>query len=129
KFAGPIRCAWLEESMELDDYPLPNGAPSFNECRTAYSRCLWIGPGKGVIDVTKERQGSLMAMNMGLSTLEIEAAEQGLNWEEILDQRAKEVEAFKERGLDLPMWSGASNKNENGSTESFHGGNHDKKQP
>lgn len=124
KFAGPIRSCWLEESMDVDEYPMPRNAPSFIECRTAFSRCMWMGPGKGVIDVTKEREGSLMAMSMGLSTLEIEAADQGLDWEEMLDQRQREVEAFKKRGLQLPEWSGIQNTGREGK-----GGNHDKNSP
>jgi len=44
-------------------------------------------------------------MEIGLSTLEIEAADQGLNYEELLDQRAKEVKAFTDRGLIPPTWA------------------------
>lgn len=105
-YAAPIRAAWLEESMDVDQYPLPRNAPPFHECRGSYARALWMGPGKGVLDVTKERTGSQMAMDMGLSTLELEAAEQGLDWEEVLDQRKTEIEAFKARGLPLPEWTG-----------------------
>ncbi|HEY8622691.1 MAG TPA: phage portal protein, partial [Casimicrobiaceae bacterium] len=46
-FASPLRSAWLEESMEIDDLPLPAGAPAYIECRGAYSRCRWLGPGMG----------------------------------------------------------------------------------
>ncbi|MEI6542124.1 MAG: phage portal protein [Methylococcales bacterium] len=52
-FAAPIRSAFMEESMEIDDYPMPRNAPSFQEFRTQYARCMWVGPGKGVVDVTK----------------------------------------------------------------------------
>jgi hypothetical protein len=33
--------------MAVDDLPLPRGAPDFLECRNAYSRCRWQGPGRG----------------------------------------------------------------------------------
>ena len=37
-FGSPIRSAWMAESMEVDDLPLPAGAPAFYECRAAYAR-------------------------------------------------------------------------------------------
>lgn len=43
-----------------------------------------------------------------MSTLEMEVSENvGEDWEELLDQRAREVEAFKERGLPVPSWAQA----------------------
>lgn len=47
-------------------------------------------------------------MDAGLSTLEMEAADNlGEDWEEMLDQRARELAAFKERGLPPPSWAQA----------------------
>jgi capsid protein len=45
-------------------------------------------------------------MEAGLSTLDHEAAEHsGADYEDILDQRAIEIAAFRARGLDLPTWA------------------------
>ena len=105
-FGQPIVAAFAEESMEVDNLPLPAGAPPFHEFRAAYSRAKWMGPGRGVIDPVKERQGSVLGMDAGLSTLEDEAAELGGNdWRETLDQRAIEIKRFKEHGLSLPQWA------------------------
>ncbi|WP_295541065.1 phage portal protein [uncultured Pseudacidovorax sp.] len=101
-FANPIRGAWLEEAHEIAELPLPKGAPSFMECRTAYMRATWLGPGRGWIDPVAEREGSVLGMEAGLSTLEMECADQDLDWEENLDQRARELAAFKKRGLEPP---------------------------
>jgi lambda family phage portal protein len=101
-FAGRLRGAWLEESHEVDDLPLPNNAPAFMECRAAYMRATWLGPGRGWIDPVAEREGSVLGMEAGLSTLEMECADQDLDWEENLDQRARELAAFKARGLEPP---------------------------
>ena len=43
-------------------------------------------------------------MDAGLSTLQRECAEQGLDWEEMVEQRAIEVTMFKQKGLELPDW-------------------------
>lgn len=105
-FAHPIYSCFVEESMDIDNLPMPAGAPSFEECRTAYSACRWLGPGRGWVDPVKERQGAQMGMEAGLSTLEMEAAESGgVDWEENLEQRALEVKKFKDLGLDLPSWA------------------------
>lgn len=106
-FASPVRLAWLEESMEADNLPLPAGAPGFLEARHAYARCRWLGPGRGWIDPVAERQGAILGMDSALSTLEDECAEnEGRDWEENVAQRAIEMQAFKDRGLPLPEWSG-----------------------
>ncbi|PMQ04170.1 hypothetical protein DyAD56_15895 [Dyella sp. AD56] len=105
-FAQPVVGCWLEESMDIDDYPMPSGAPSFAECRGMYSRAEWMGPARGWIDPVAEKQGSVLGMDAGLSTLQIECMEQGLDWEEVLDQRQREIEKFTELGIPVPTWAG-----------------------
>lgn len=101
-FASPIRSAVLEEIHEVEDLPLPKGAPDFAEARAAYARAIWMGPARGWIDPTGEREGAVLGMEAGLSTLEQEAAAQGLDYIENLDQRRREKAAFEERGLEPP---------------------------
>lgn len=106
--ATPIYACWLQEAMEsgqLDDV-LPRNAPDYIEAATEYSRCDWLGVGRGYVDVTKEAAGAVMRMDGGLSTLRDEAKEQGRDWEEVLHQRALEVKMFKELGLNPPDWAG-----------------------
>ena len=52
----------------------------------------------------KERQGALMSLDGGMSTLEQEAAEQGLRWEDNLEQRAVEQARATELGLKPLGW-------------------------
>ncbi len=105
-FASPIYGSILEEVMEVESLPMPSGvAPEFIECRGAYSRCRWMGPGRGWVDPVAEKQGAVLGMDAALSTLEEECAEQGLDWEDVLVQRKIEVERFKEYGLAVPSWA------------------------
>ena len=54
---------------------------------------------RGWVDPVAEKKGAILGMDAGLSTLEMESAENaGEDWEEMLDQRAREIAAFKERG-------------------------------
>ncbi|MFT8890838.1 MAG: phage portal protein [Acetobacter papayae] len=112
-FASPIRIALLEEIMEAEKLPLPRNAPKFLEARHAYARCRWLGPGRGWIDPVAEREGAILGMQGGLSTLEDECAEsEGRDWEETLDQREVELDAFRKRRLPEPEWLG--NRNQGG---------------
>lgn len=105
-FADQVWCAQLEEQFDVDELPLPKDAPEFMECRVAYARCRWMGPGRGWIDPVSEKQGAVLGMDAGLSTLEQECAEgSGEDYEDVLDQRAREIEAFKSRGLEPPTWA------------------------
>jgi lambda family phage portal protein len=105
-FAAPIRSCVMEEMHAFDDLPLPAGAPDFVECRGAYARAKWLGAARGWIDPTSEAQASILRMDGALSTLEDECAQQGLDFEEVLEQRRYEIELFKEYGIPLPEWSG-----------------------
>lgn len=108
-FGAPIYGCFLEECMDIDSVPMPSGGeiPSFMECRSAYAAARWMGPGRGNIDPVKERQGAVLGMDAGLSTLETECADaSGEYWEDVLDQRMHEVQGFKDRGLTPPTWVG-----------------------
>lgn len=94
-WASPVYELWLEEavaSVRID-------APDFYANRYAYARSKWIGPGRGWVDPVKEAQAAEIRMNASISTLEDECAEQGLDWEEVLEQRARERSRQKELGL------------------------------
>jgi lambda family phage portal protein len=104
-FATPIYALWLREAMELGQLPLPQGAPDFVEAAASYARCKWLGPARGWIDPTKEPAGAVLRMEAGISTLEHEAAEQGMDWEEVAEQRAVEQRFYEEKGLPPPKWA------------------------
>ena len=108
-FAAPIRLGFLEEAHEVDELPLPQSGevPEFFEARAAYGRARWLGPGRGWVDPVAERQGAILGMDSGLTTLEHEAAEYaGEDYEDILDQREIEGRGFDKRGLPRPSWMG-----------------------
>ena len=100
RFARLVYTLWLEEAIDNGDVEIPPGAPSFYEAKTAWTRCNWIGPGRGHIDPLKEANATKVEYSMHLTTLEKEAAERGEDWEELLDQRAEERQRMTELGLD-----------------------------
>ena len=106
KTASIIYRTWLEEQIQLGHIPLPKGKnrnwiysdPSIMD---ALSCCSWIGAARGQIDEMKETQASILRVNFGLSTMELEAAKLGLDWREMLKQRKREQNFVKELGLTL----------------------------
>ena len=102
-FPQKVRVTWQEEAHDLrDDFELPRGAPEFYECRDHYSRCQWMRPGRGYMDPTKEIEASIMAIEGGMSTLERECAAQGIQWEDVVEQRKIEQARYEAAGIPLP---------------------------
>lgn len=95
-WADPVFELWMEEAVSKGEIE----APDFYENRAAYCRCQWIGPGRGLLDPLKEAQASKLRMEMGVSTLEQECAEQGNDWEEVLQQRGRERELALSLGME-----------------------------
>ncbi|STZ12045.1 phage portal protein [Morganella morganii] len=105
-FAQPIAVAFAEEIHDVEDVPLPNGAPDFMDASASYCRARWMGPGRGWVDPVAEKKGAILSMEAGFSTLEMEVAENmGEDWEELVDQRSYELQRFKELGLPPPSWA------------------------
>jgi lambda family phage portal protein len=91
----PIYELWLEEAVNLGEIE----APDFYQNRYAYTRCRFIFGGKGWVDPVKEAQAAAIRILNGFSTLEQECAEQGLDFEEVLDQLQLENKMRADRGL------------------------------
>jgi lambda family phage portal protein len=111
-FCHQITTAWLEESMDLDAYPMPVGVsardfPEFYEARHALGFARWIGPARGWVDPVAEKQGAWLGLKMGVGSLEALCAEQGEDLEEILDAQQMEIRMFEDRKMTPPDWSGA----------------------
>lgn len=101
RFASNIYALWLEEAIDRGDIEIPPSAPDFYEAKTAWTRCDWIGPGKGHIDPLREAKADQLEMEMGTLTLEQACAERGYDWEEVLEQKAREQKRMKELGITL----------------------------
>jgi lambda family phage portal protein len=95
-FYQPVYELFMEEMVDRGLIE----APDFYAKKTAWCRARWVGPGRGWIDPLKEAQASELRMDIFISTLEDECAEQGKDWEEVLEQRAEENKKMKELGLE-----------------------------
>lgn len=95
-FYQPCYELFLEEMVNAGKIE----APDFYANRAAWCRARWIGPGRGWVDPLKEAQAAELRMGIRVSTLEEECAEQGKDWEEVLEQFAEEEKKFKELNLE-----------------------------
>ena len=94
----PIYELWLEEAVNAGVID----APGFYANRYAYTRCRFVFGGKGWVDPVKEITAAKLRLEIGVSTLEQECAEQGLDWEEVLHQQRIEAQRRAELGLQAP---------------------------
>lgn len=110
KFASLGYALWLEEAMDGGEVETPPGAPSFLEEKTAWTRCDWIGPGRGQIDPLKEANATKVELQMGATNMEIVCAERGIDWRENVVQRAQEIRFINkiaaEHGIDAALLRG-----------------------
>lgn len=100
-FVNQIWALWLEDALSLGVVILPEGAVRFWENPAAWCQSKWIGPGRGWVDPVKEQSASRMRVEDGISTLRDECAEMGgRDWQEVVDQRARELKYMRERGIE-----------------------------
>ena len=107
QFVQPIYIAFLEEAFDKGHIQIPKGAPAFWDLPSAWVQARWIGPGRGYIDPTKEAEAAGLRMDMLISTLEDECAEQGRDHIDVLDELALEQEELAARNLQRASAMGA----------------------
>ena len=98
RFGQPIWELLLEEAFLKGELP----TKKFYEKRLDWTRARWITPGWAWVDPLKEVKASKEAIAGNLSTLSDELAGQGKDYDEVLEQRAKEEKKRKELGLKNP---------------------------
>ncbi|MFC3674669.1 phage portal protein [Ferrovibrio xuzhouensis] len=98
-FCTPTYALWLEEAVDKGEVTLPPGAPDFWEAYPAYTACKWIGPSMGWIDPMKEADAVARRLELNITTMEAECAAQGEDFDDVLQQRARELRRMRGLGL------------------------------
>lgn len=86
--------AWLDEARRIPGY-LPAGLPA----DPRELRWKWRWDGFDSIDPVKDATAAEIRLRAGLSTLEDECGSAGGDWEETVEQRARERKRLEEAGL------------------------------
>lgn len=92
KLCQPVFELVLEEAWLRGELPVQD----FYGQKYELTRAKWITPGWQWVDPLKEAQASELSISKGLSTLAEECASQGKDWEETVEQRARELVKIKE---------------------------------
>lgn len=107
RIAAPIYQAvfesWLDEQIATGAVSLRGGYAAFLGNRAALEYATWQGPAKPSADDAKSAKAAETRLLSGVSTLEYECAEHGLDWRDVVRQRAVEAAALDEAGLPSPF--------------------------
>lgn len=99
KLATHIMRSVMDEMVLTGRMPLPAGVTDYRAARPFLSQCKWIGAGRSIIDEVKSANANKIRLENGETTLAQICAEQGLEWDEVLQQRAREKRLMAELGL------------------------------
>lgn len=86
--------AWLKGLLAV-----PKGAPDFWAARHLWTECVWTPPARGYVDPVKEISANILALENNLTTMADLAGEQGRDYQDILEQRARERKAEEDLGI------------------------------
>jgi len=90
----PLFKAWVDEAMLIEDY-LPQ---RLRNVKTDWSH-LWIYDGDEHVDPIKEANAQRVRLESNTTTLSDEWGAKGFDWEEKLEQKARENKKMEELGL------------------------------
>lgn len=94
-FFNPIYEAFVESAILANKISIKD----FYVKKESYLKHEWIAPGMKWIDPLKEANANKVALETNQTTLAEIAGSTGNDWREIIDQRAKEIEYMKEKGV------------------------------
>ncbi|MBP2147940.1 phage portal protein [Xanthobacter flavus] len=107
RIAAPIHQAvyeaWLDEEIGEGRIPIKGGYRAFRANRDAVCWADWQGPAKPTADDGKSAKAASERLVNGTSSLAIECAELGLDVNDVLAQRAAELERIEALGLPNPF--------------------------
>jgi lambda family phage portal protein len=94
-----IYTAWLDEQIEAGIIPFNGGIETFRANVEAATKADWRGPPKPQADDLKTQRAHEGYRDMGVMTDEQICAELGQDWEDVYEQRARELNLRQKLGL------------------------------
>lgn len=94
-FFIPVYEAFIESAVLAGKISIKD----FHTKKENYLQHEWIAPGMKWIDPLKEANANKIALETNQTTLAEIAGNTGNDWREIIDQRAREIEYMKEKGV------------------------------
>jgi lambda family phage portal protein len=104
-FCQPIYRLWFDEAVARNILPhiINYGDP---RRRLAYTNALWIGTGRGAIDELKEAQAAGKRLELGVTSLQLEAANiSGESLKTLIKQQKRAIKLYEKAGLTFPTFN------------------------
>ena len=98
-----IYAQWLDEEMGEGRIPLKGGYRAFLANRAQVCAASWQGPPQPTADDHKSARGSTERLQNGTSAIAIEAAQLGIDVDELMEMRRTEHEQCLDYGLPSPF--------------------------
>ena len=95
-YCQPIFQMVMEEAYLRGLLATPAGAPGFYESMPLWCNATWIGPARGYVDPVKEANANIALNTAGLKTRKEILAEQGQDFEEVMDDLDEEAQRLVE---------------------------------
>lgn len=102
-FCQSVYEAWLDEKIANGSIPFKGGYRAFAANRDKAFWAEWQGPAKPSADDYKSANAAKLRLETGVSSLSDECAEYGRDWEEVANQREREMQVMAEKGLPNPF--------------------------
>ena len=99
RFLNQVYEAWLDEQIETGAIPYPGGFYKYIEQKALATRADWRGAAKPQADDYKAMRAHAGYLAMGAMTLEQVCAELGSDWEDVVEQIAREREMRERLGI------------------------------
>lgn len=93
---------WLDEEIGTGRIPFKGGYRAYLANRSRVNWAQWQGPAKPTADDFKSARGATERIENGTSSIEIEAAEGGIDPDELFDQRVATHRRYVEAGMQSP---------------------------
>ncbi len=95
--------SWLDEKVATGRIPFKGGHRAFAANRARATWAEWQGPAKPTADDAKSAKAASERLANGTTTIEYECAEMGLDYREVIEQRARELALIADAGLPNPF--------------------------
>lgn len=93
---------WLEEQIDNGSIPLKGGYEAFIANRDRICWAQWHGPAKPTADDLKSAKAASERIANGTTSLERQCAEDGVDHDEVFEERLREHRRYKEAGMVSP---------------------------
>lgn len=94
-FLKPVYQEFIKWAVSLGSLNVQGGIKNWNN----WTAHRWIHKGYEWVDPQKEAKAKELELRLGLTTLADEAASKGKDWKELIDQRAKEIDYLRSKGI------------------------------